>query len=93
LPHCSNGHSPVSRCSKCKTEQNDGRARISDQNQLHAPALEGKANTALRAFLAEELKISEQRIRLIRGQKSREKLIRVEGLSEKEVLRCLLTKA
>ena len=61
--------------------------------KLHAPALERKANTALRAFLAEELKISEQRIRLIRGQKSREKLIRIEGLSEEEVLRCLLTKA
>ncbi len=61
--------------------------------KLHAPALEGKANTALRAFLAEELKISEQRIRLIRGQKLREKLIRIEGLSEEEVLRCLLTKA
>jgi len=61
--------------------------------KLHAQALEGKANTALRAFLAEELKISEQRIRLIRGQKSREKLIRIEGLSEEEVLRCLLTKA
>jgi len=30
---------------------------------------------------------------LIRGQKSREKLIRIEGLSEEEVLRCLLTKA
>ena len=60
--------------------------------KLHAPALERKANTALRAFLAEELKISEQRIRLIRGQKSREKLIRIEGLSEEE-RRCLLTKA
>ena len=61
--------------------------------KLHVPALEGKANTVLRAFLAEELKISEQRITLIRGQKSREKLIRIEGLSEEEVRCCLLAKA
>jgi uncharacterized protein (TIGR00251 family) len=57
--------------------------------KLHAPALEGKANAALRSFLAEELKISERRIVLERGQKSREKLIRIEGLSEEDV-RCRL---
>jgi uncharacterized protein (TIGR00251 family) len=53
--------------------------------KLRAPALEGKANAALRAFLAEELRISERRIVLERGQKSREKVIRIEGLSEEEV--------
>ena len=57
--------------------------------KLRAPALEGKANAALRSFLAEELKISERRIVLERGQKSREKLIRIEGLSEDDV-RCRL---
>lgn len=57
--------------------------------KLRALALEGKANAALRNFLAEELKISERRIVLERGQKSREKLIRIEGLSEEEV-RCHL---
>jgi len=57
--------------------------------KLRAPALEGKANAALRTFLAEELKISERRIVLERGHKSREKLIRIEGLSEEEV-RCRL---
>jgi uncharacterized protein (TIGR00251 family) len=57
--------------------------------KLHAPALEGKANAALRSFLAEGLKISECRIVLERGQKSREKVIRIEGLSEEDV-RCRL---
>jgi uncharacterized protein (TIGR00251 family) len=58
--------------------------------KLRAPALEGKANAALRRFLAEELKISERRIVLERGQKSREKVIRIEGLSEEEVRSRLL---
>jgi uncharacterized protein (TIGR00251 family) len=53
--------------------------------KLRAPAVEGKANAALRSFLAEELKISERQITIERGHKSREKLIRIEGLSEGEV--------
>jgi uncharacterized protein len=47
--------------------------------KLRAPAVEGKANAALRSFLAEELKISERSILLERGQKSREKIIQIEG--------------
>ncbi len=58
--------------------------------KLRAPALEGKANAALRSFLAEELKISERRIVLERGQKSRGKMIRVEGMNEADVRRRLL---
>jgi uncharacterized protein (TIGR00251 family) len=53
--------------------------------KLRAPAVDGKANAALRSFLAEQLKISERAIVLERGQKSREKIIRIEGMSEDEV--------
>jgi uncharacterized protein (TIGR00251 family) len=53
--------------------------------QLRAPAVEGKANAALRSFLAEVLKIPERAIVLERGQKSRDKLIRIEGLNEEAV--------
>ncbi len=60
--------------------------------KLRAPALEGKANAAVRSFLAEELKISERSIVLERGQKSRQKIIHVEGLSEGEVRSRLLVK-
>ena len=60
--------------------------------RLNAPALEGKANAALRSFLANELKIPERTILLKRGQKSREKIIRIEGLSEQGVRRGLLQK-
>jgi uncharacterized protein (TIGR00251 family) len=58
--------------------------------KLRAPALEGRANAALRSLLAEELKISESQITIERGHKSREKLIRIEGLSEGEVRHRLL---
>ncbi len=60
--------------------------------KLRAAAVEGKANAALRSFLAEELKISERSILLERGQKSREKIIHIEGLSEEEVRSRLLVK-
>jgi len=52
--------------------------------------VKGKANAALRSFLAEELNISESRITLASGQKSREKLIRFDALSEEDVRRRLL---
>jgi uncharacterized protein len=53
--------------------------------KLRAPAVEEKANAALRCFLAEELKIPERAIALERGRKSRHKLIRIDGLTEEEV--------
>jgi uncharacterized protein (TIGR00251 family) len=53
--------------------------------KLRAPATEGKANAAVRRFLAEELKIPERSIVFERGHKSREKMIRIDGLSEEEI--------
>ena len=58
--------------------------------KLRAPAVEGKANEALRNFLAERLKISARSIVFEYGQKSREKVIRIEGLKAEEVRRRLL---
>jgi uncharacterized protein len=58
--------------------------------KLRAPAVEGKANTALRSFLAKELRIPQRNILLERGEKSREKLIRIEELSEEKARRRLL---
>lgn len=53
--------------------------------KLRAPATEGKANAALRRFLARELKIAERQIALEHGHKSRDKVIRIDALSEEEV--------
>lgn len=57
--------------------------------KLRAPAVDGKANTALRSFLSKELKIAERQIVLEHGHKSRDKIIRIDGLSEQDVRRCL----
>jgi uncharacterized protein len=58
--------------------------------KLRAPAVEGKANAALRSFLAGQLEIPERSIVLERGAKSREKTIRIDGLSDEEARSRLL---
>ncbi len=58
--------------------------------KLRAPAVEGKANAALRSFLSEQLEIPERQIMLEHGHKSREKIIRIDGLTEEELRRRLL---
>ena len=60
--------------------------------KLRAPAIEGKANEALIHFLARQLKIPLRSIALERGHKSRDKVIRLEGLTKEDVrtrMRCL----
>jgi uncharacterized protein (TIGR00251 family) len=58
--------------------------------KLRAVAVEGKANSALCCFLAEELNIPKSAIILEQGQRSRRKVIRIEGLSEDDARRRLL---
>jgi uncharacterized protein (TIGR00251 family) len=60
--------------------------------KLRAPAIEGKANTALRKFLAEKLSIPQRAIVLDRGERSRDKLLRIDGLSEKTIREFLTTR-
>ena len=49
----------------------------------------GRANRAVVELLAEVLGVSPSRVRIVRGQGSRLKLVRVEGLAEDEVRGCL----
>jgi len=58
--------------------------------KLRAAAVEGKANAALIRFLAEQMELPRHAIVLQRGHKSRDKLIRVDGLSQEDVRRRLL---
>ena len=60
--------------------------------KLRAAVLEGKANAALRCFLAEQLNVPQRAIVLVRGQRSRNKVIRIEGLSEEAIRRSLMTR-
>ena len=53
--------------------------------KLRAPAVGGKANAALIRFLAEQMKLPLYAIVLKRGEKSRDKVIQIHGLSEEDV--------
>jgi hypothetical protein len=48
--------------------------------KVHAPALEGRANDELLDFLAEKLALPRRDITLLRGEKSRQKVVRISGL-------------
>lgn len=53
--------------------------------KVHAPPVEGRANEVLCAFLADELGLPRRAITVLRGDTSRQKLIRVEGLTLAEL--------
>lgn len=44
---------------------------------LTAPAVEGKANKALIDFLADHFGVKKNKVRIIRGDKSREKVVEI----------------
>ena len=53
--------------------------------KLAAPPVEGAANAALCAFLAEQLGVRKSAVTLVAGQTSRHKVVRVEGVTAGEV--------
>jgi len=56
-----------------------------------APALDGRANDALCAYLADTLALPRRAVTLTHGEKSRQKLVRVTGLTADEARARLLT--
>jgi len=58
--------------------------------RLTAPPVEGKANDALCRLLARRLGVAGSRVTVVRGARSRDKVVHVEGLPEEEVARKLL---
>src|SRR5512139_2835574 len=61
--------------------------------RLTAPPVEGAANAACRAFLAELLDLPPSRVMLIRGKSARHKLFRLRNLDADQVRRRLLPTA
>ena len=57
--------------------------------KLAAPPVEGKANKALREFLAKRLGLAKGSVEIISGERSRQKSIQIRGLSKVEVDRLL----
>lgn len=58
----------------------DGRLRI----RVQAPPVEGKANRALGRWLAKALEIRPRQIRLLRGEKSSEKVLLLQGVTPEQ---------
>jgi uncharacterized protein len=52
---------------------------------LMAPPVEGAANAALLALLAERLGLPKRAVALVRGETSREKVLAIEGISAEEL--------
>jgi hypothetical protein len=57
--------------------------------KVHAPALDGRANAALTAFLADSLGLPGRAVTLVRGERSNHKVVRFDGLTMDEARRRL----
>ena len=53
--------------------------------RVTAPPLDGRANRALCELLAKRLGIAPSRVRVLRGERSRDKLVEVAGLEQAAV--------
>lgn len=49
--------------------------------RVKAPPLEGRANKALCKLIARTVGVAPSRVTIVRGEKSRDKLVRVDGLA------------
>jgi uncharacterized protein (TIGR00251 family) len=61
--------------------------------RLLAPALEDRANQALAELLAQLLKTPKSAVRILSGDRSRNKRVEVRGVTEKQVLDLLVSEA
>jgi uncharacterized protein (TIGR00251 family) len=53
--------------------------------RLSAPPVDGAANDALIAFLAEALDVPRRSVQIVSGEKSRDKRVRIDGLDKAAV--------
>lgn len=52
------------------------------QARVMAPPVDGKANRALCRLVAKEVGVAPSRVSVVRGEKSRQKLLLIEGIDE-----------
>lgn len=52
---------------------------------IQAPPVDGRANAALRSFLAEKLDVPQSAVTLLSGQTGRDKRLRISGLAPEQV--------
>jgi uncharacterized protein (TIGR00251 family) len=65
----------------------DGTLKI----RLTAPPVDGAANEALVKFLSEALSVSKSQVEIVTGHTSREKRVKISGMSEADVIHLLNT--
>ncbi|UCC84701.1 MAG: YggU family protein [Gemmatimonadota bacterium] len=53
--------------------------------RLAAPPVEGAANAELVAFLAKQLGVSRSAVRIVKGERGRNKVVEVEGIARADV--------
>jgi uncharacterized protein (TIGR00251 family) len=56
------------------------------QARVSAPPVEGRANRALCKLIAKRVGVAASKVSVVRGERSRDKLVAVEGVSEAELL-------
>lgn len=84
---------------ECRVTPRAGRSRIKGVREgvleiaLASPPVEGRANAALVEFLAGLLRARRSSISIIGGERSRNKVVFVEGISADEVSKKLSDKA
>ena len=61
--------------------------------KVRAPALDGRANEAVSSVLAEALGLRPRQVRLVRGERSREKVFEIELADGEELGRLLRDRA
>ena len=69
------------------TRMEDGSLRI----RLTAPPVDGAANEALVKFLSDALAVSKSVVEIVSGHTGRQKIIRISGINEADVIRLLNT--
>jgi uncharacterized protein (TIGR00251 family) len=58
--------------------------------RVSAPPVDGKANAALCQLIARSIRVSSSRVSVVRGQTSRDKVVRVEGVTQDALRSALL---
>jgi hypothetical protein len=67
-----------------------GRIQNAYKLQLAAPPVDGKANEACVAFLAELAGVAKSRVRIVLGLTNRMKVVEIEGIAQEEMERRLV---
>jgi len=74
---------------RAKVTRIAGRMENAYRLQLAAPPVDGKANEACVAFLAELAGVAKSRVRIVSGATGRMKVVEIEGIAQGEMERRL----